>query len=114
MNQRTAFLSVLVLGFLVVLAIPGRAFIEGKTLLALDLLHQVILPWANDVKYPEIADHYALDTVQEYLPIYQFHADELAGVDYPGWNPFNRGGSSYLDNPVRVPYHPAKMLLHYF
>ena len=114
MNQRTAVLLALVLGLLVVVAVPGRALIEGKTLMPLDILHQMIVPWANDVKYPEVADHYALDAVQEYLPIYQFHADQLADDHFPGWNPYNRGGTSYLDNPVRAPYHPAKFLLRYF
>lgn len=111
MKKWSSFHIVLFLGLLIILAIPGRALLEGNTLLPLDLLHNALLPWANDVQKPEIVDHYSIDAIQEYLPVYQFHSDELENGRFPTWNPYNRGGSAYIDNPVRLPFHPIKWLM---
>ncbi len=111
MKKSSSFHIVLLLGLLTILVIPGRALLDGKTLLPLDLLHNALLPWANDVQKPEFADHYSIDAIQEYLPVYQFHADELKNGRFPTWNPYNRGGSAYLDNPVRLPFHPIKWMM---
>lgn len=111
MKKCSSFHIVLLLGLLTILVIPGRALLEGKTLLPLDLLHNALLPWANDVQKPEFRDHYGIDAIQEYLPVYQFHGNELKNGRFPTWNPYNRGGSAYIDNPVRLPFHPIKWLM---
>lgn len=111
MKKISPFHIVLLLGLLTILAIPGRALLEGKTLLPLDLLHNALLPWANDVQKPEFASHFGIDAIKEYLPVYQFHGNELDSGRFPTWNPYNRGGSAYIDNPVRIPFHPIKWLM---
>lgn len=112
--MRRATLTILLLiGIAAVLAVPGRALLSDETLLPLDFLHQALLPWANDVQSPKFRDQYEIDAVQEYLPLYHFHADSLRRGEFPTWNPFNRGGAAYPDNPVRVPFHPLKLLLRF-
>lgn len=101
----------LLTGLIVVLLVTGRALFPDRTFLPLDLLHEAFLPWANDVHYPKFADHYTVDAVQEYLPMYSFYRTQLMNGKFPTWNPYNRGGSPYLDNPVRLPFNPAHFLL---
>lgn len=101
----------LLVGLLAVLAVPGRALLPHESLLPLDFLHQALLPWANDVRSPSFVDHYEIDALQEHLPSYHFHAERLRHGDFPTWNPYNRGGAAYPDNPVRLPLHPLKVLL---
>lgn len=101
----------ILIGALAVFVVCGRALLPHATLLPLDFLHQALLPWANDVTRPAFHDQYEIDAVQEYLPLYQLHADALRAGSVPTWNPFNRGGTAYLDNPVPLPFHPLKLLL---
>ena len=54
MKKYSPFHIVLFLGLLTIFLIPGRALLEGKTLLPLDLLHNALLPWANDVQMPNL------------------------------------------------------------
>lgn len=111
MLRRYSLTIVLLVGLAAVLAVPGRALLPDRSLLPLDFLHEALLPWANEVRFPSFNDQYEIDAVQEYLPLYQFHADALRRGVFPSWNPFNRGGTAYLDNPVPVPFHPLKLLL---
>jgi hypothetical protein len=111
--QRGPLAILLVIGVAAVMAVAGRALLPDRSLLPLDFLHEALLPWANDVQSPRFTDHYEVDAVQEYLPLYQFHADSLRRGELPAWNPFNRGGAAYLDNPVPIPFHPAKLLLRF-
>src|SRR5262245_9692811 len=113
MFRRHSLTIALLVGLAEVILVPGRALLPGHTLLPLDFLHQALLPWANEVRSPHFNDHYEVDAVQEYLPLYQFHADALRRGELPTWNPYNRGGTSYLDNPVPVPFQPLKLLLRF-
>lgn len=113
-EKRNAHWALLVLaGLLIILAVAGRALYPDRTLLPLDLIHEAYLPWANDVSYPGFADHYSVDAVHEYLPLFSFHAGELSKGRLPTWNPYNRGGSPYLENPIRLPFHPVRFLLRW-
>ena len=113
MLRRSSLLIVWLVGFAAILAGPGQALLSDRTLLPLDILHEALLPWANDVRSPKFSDHYELDAVQEYLPLYLFQAESLERGEFPAWNPFNRGGSALYDNPVMVPFHPLKLLLRF-
>lgn len=111
--RRGSLPLLLLIGVAAVFAVAGRALLPDRSVLPLDFLHEALLPWANDVQSPAFNDHYEIDAVQEYLPLYQFHGDSLRRGEFPTWNPFNRGGTAYLDNPVRVPFHPLKLLLRF-
>ncbi|MBI4692950.1 MAG: hypothetical protein HY749_02925 [Gammaproteobacteria bacterium] len=108
---RSPFALVLALGAIAILLVAGRALLPDRSLMPLDLLHQGLLPWANDVREPGFTDQYGIDVVQEYLPTYTFLARALRAGQLPTWNPYNRGGSPHLDNPVSIPFHPLLLLL---
>jgi hypothetical protein len=113
MIHRGSLLVVLLIGLAAVLAGPGQALLPHRTLLPLDFLHEALLPWANDIEHPRFRAHYEIDAVQEYLPLYQFEAESLERGEFPTWNPFNRGGTAFVDNPVPIPFHPLKLMLRF-
>lgn len=99
------------MGLTVILFLYGRSLLPGKTFFHFDLLNEEYLPYANDVKYPSVTDHYAADQIQEMYPLLKWHAKQLKNGQLPLWDPYDQGGLPYHENSVRLPLHPFKFLL---
>lgn len=104
-------LIVVSIGVIVILFVFGGSLLPHKTLFHFDLLNEIYLPYANEVKYPDISDHYAADQIQEMYPLQKWHAKQLKDGYFPLWNPYDQGGLPYHENSVRLPLHPFKFLL---
>ena len=54
------------------------------------------------------------DTIESYWPDLSFLAHKLRVLDWPLWNPFEKGGSPYFANPERGEYYPVNWLFATF
>jgi len=93
MNRRlwreTGALAVLALVVVVVFwpVVTGRA-----TFVPTDMLRQLVLPFAADVKMPAVQNHYTFDVLRQFYPAYLFFQESIHAGEWPLWNPHILGG----------------------
>jgi len=111
MKERLRTLGCLLALVALVAAFFGPTLWGGCSLVPADILHQIILPYANDVKCPQVQNHYAYDPVMIDYPWARFWQQTVRSGQWPVWNPFILGGHPHAAEGMPAICSPFKLLL---
>lgn len=84
---------------------------RGYSLVPADLLHQMILPYAADVKCPQVQNHYTMDALVLDYPWAIFWKQTVLAGQFPLWNPYILGGHPHAAESMPAVFSPFRALL---
>ena len=86
-------------------------WLGGRVLAPLDVLNEMVLPWREDTVSPQVHNHFASDSVTQYLPYRMFAEASYRQDGFVGWNPLIGGGRPQVSNTMAL-YFDWTMQLH--
>jgi len=101
------------IGLLVAVVLLGFSpwWLGGRVLAPLDVLNEMVLPWREDTVSPQVHNHFASDSVTQYLPYRMFAEASYRQDGFVGWNPLIGGGRPQVSNTMAL-YFDWTMQLH--
>lgn len=100
-------------GLLVAVAIGlpfAPVWLNQRTLIPTDLLHQVLLPYGAATTRVEVQSHYPMDILEQDYPWALFWRDSVRRGEFPLWNPLIAGGHPHFATSMAGVLSPFKLL----
>jgi hypothetical protein len=95
----------------VIAAFFNESLFRDHTLVPTDLLHNLMLPYADPRRPVEVQNHYAMDALTTDYPLGKFWQESMKrDSELPLWNPYILGGTPNLADSMPAVLSPFKVL----
>lgn len=89
-------------------------WMEGRVLAPLDIVEELMVPWADRAGVPEVHNHFVVDGITQYLPYRWISAESLRTDGFIGWNPMSYGGTAHYANTMALCFDWTVQLHRWF